>query len=148
MLWGHNDKESVMTRTVSTLTALGAAAIVASCSTAPVQEARSPKAQRELAAALAGRTAQAPVRCIPNYRANQMEIIDDYTILFRDGRTVYVQNPRGGCRGIDLGGYTLVTRQYGTAQLCDGDINQIVDLRSGIGGGACVFSPFVPYKKS
>ena len=127
--------------------AVGGAALLASCSTAPVQETRSPKAERQLAAALAGRTAQPPVRCLPSYRTTQMEVVDDWTILYKDGRTTYVQNPRGGCRGLGIGAYTMVTRQYGTNQLCDGDISQLVDLRSGMNGGSCVFGPFTPYTK-
>jgi hypothetical protein len=124
-----------------------AALVIASCTSTPTQEVRTPRAQKELAEALAGRTPGPPMNCLPNYRADNMEIIDDYTILFRDGRTVYVQNPRGGCNGIGSGAYTLVTRQFGTAQLCSGDINRVVDLRTGMGGGSCVFSPFVPYTK-
>ena len=120
---------------------------VAACTTTPTQETRSPRAQRELAEALAGRTQGPPVRCLPNYRADQMQVIDDYTILFRDGRTIYVQNPRGGCLGLGGGSRTLVTRQFGTSQLCDGDINHTVDLTSGMQGGSCVFGPFVPYTK-
>ena len=76
-----------------------------------------------------------------------MQVIDDWTILFRDGRTVYVQNPRGGCPGIGSGSRTLVTRPVGTNELCDGDINHTVDLVTRIGGGTCVFGPFVPYTK-
>lgn len=133
---------------VSPLIAVGGALLLASCSTAPVQEARSPKAERQLASALAGRTARPPVRCLPSYRTTQMEVIDDWTIVYRDGRTVYVQNPRGGCRGLGIGAYTMVTRQYGTNQMCDGDISQLVDLRTGMHGGSCVFGPFTPYTKS
>ena len=132
---------------VSTILALGAAVTVASCSTAPVQQVRDPRAAEQLASALAGRTPGRPVSCIPNYRTDQMQVIDDWTILFRDGRTVYVQNPRGGCGGLGTGRYTLVTRLYGTGQLCSGDINRLVDLPTGIQGGACVFAPFVPYTK-
>ena len=132
---------------VSPLIAAGSAVLLASCSTAPVQEVRSPKAERELASALAGRTAGPPVRCLPNYRTTQMQIVDDWTILYRDGRTTYVQNPRGGCRGLGIGSYTMVTRQYGTNQMCDGDFNQLVDLRTGVGGGSCIFGPFTPYTK-
>jgi len=133
---------------VSAMVALsGAALLSASCSTAPAQQARDPKAAQELARALQGRVAGPPVSCIPNFRGQaRMEVIDDYTILFRDGGTVYVQNPRGGCPGID-GRYTLVTRQYGSQQLCAGDINQLVDLTTKIQGGSCVFGPFVPYRK-
>lgn len=129
------------------LTVLVAGAVLAGCTTAPSQETRSPRAQRDLAEALAGHTPGAPVRCIPNFKADQMQVIDDYTILFREGRTVYVQNPRGGCSGLGSGSRTLVTRQFGTSQLCDGDLNHTVDLVSGIQGGACVFGPFVPYTR-
>ena len=133
---------------VSTILALGAAVTVASCSTAPVQQTRDPKAAEQLASALAGRTPGRPVSCIPNYRTDQMQVIDDWTILFRDGRTVYVQNPRGGCPGIGFGSTTLVTRLHGSPQLCSGDIQQLVDLSTGMTRGSCVFGPFVPYTRS
>ncbi|HVF37306.1 MAG TPA: hypothetical protein VNA29_05125 [Sphingomicrobium sp.] len=131
---------------VSTLVTLSGAVTLASCVAAPVQESRSPKAVEELAQALAGKAAGRATNCISNYRSTQMQVIDDWTILYRDGRTVYVQNPRGGCRGLNSG-MTLVTRQHGN-QLCSGDIHQLVDLRSGHGAGACVFSPFVPYRRA
>ena len=132
---------------VAPMIAFGAVMLITGCSTAPYAEVRDPKAQQELARALVGRAAQPSVSCLPNYRTTQMEVIDDWTILYRDGRNVYVQNPRGGCRGLSNGAYTMVTRQYVTNQLCDGDITQLVDLRSGIGGGACVFGPFTPYTR-
>lgn len=103
--------------------------------------------QKELAEALAGRTAGAPLRCIPNYRATQMEVIDDQTIIYRDGRTVYVQRPLSPCNGLANRTYTLVTKQYGSNELCHGTINQMVDLHTGMHGGACVFGDFVPYTK-
>jgi hypothetical protein len=129
------------------LLGLGGLTLLASCSASSVQTTPGPRAQRDLAEALAGRTPGPATRCIPNYRSNNMQVIDDNTILFRDGRTVYLQRPRGGCPGIGNGGRTLVTRQFGTNELCDGDINQLVDLSAGIQGGACVFGPFVPYTK-
>lgn len=129
------------------LVGLCGVAFLASCTTAPVQQTRSPRAQKELDQALAGRVAGKPLSCLPNYRANDMQIIDDWTILFRDGRTIYVQNPRGGCPGIGSRRNVLVTRLFGTNQLCSGDISHLFDPTSGIGGGACVFSEFVPYTK-
>lgn len=122
-------------------------AVASACSTTAAQPTRNPAASRELAEALAGRAAGAPQRCIPNYRAGSMRVIDDWTILFRSGSTVYLQTPRGGCPGIGSNRNTLVTRLWGTNQLCDGDISRLVDLSSGIGGGSCVFGPFVPYTK-
>ena len=135
-------------KTASTAMVLAGAALVASCSTATAQPERTARESAELAKALQGRTAGAPLRCIPNWRASNMQIVDDWTILFKDGRTVYVQNPRGGCPGIGNGRNTLVTRLWGTGQLCSGDISHLVDPSSGIGGGACVFSDFVPYTRT
>lgn len=127
--------------------ALAGTALLGACSTTPAQQARSERAQKELDEALAGRVQGKPVACLPTYRADNMQIIDDWTILFRDGRTVYVQNPRGGCPGIGSHRNVLVTRLFGTTQLCSGDISHLVDPTSGIGGGACVFSDFVPYTR-
>jgi hypothetical protein len=123
------------------------AAALAACSTAPAEPTRSARAQKELADALAGRVAGKPVSCLPNYRADNMQIIDDWTILFKDGRTIYLQNPRGGCPGIGSHRNILVTRLFGTNQLCSGDISHLLDPVSGIRGGACVFSEFVPYTR-
>jgi len=131
----------------STALIIAGSVAVASCSTSFAQPQPSARAAQELAAAVAGRTQGPPVDCLPSYRAAHQRVIDDWTILYRDGQTVYVQHPRGGCRGIGNGGYTLVARRRGTNRLCSGDIYQLVDLRTGIGGGACVFGPFVPYTR-
>ena len=127
---------------------LGCLLLGTACSTTPTQTARTPEASRDLAKALAGYTMGQPVRCIPNYSSTRMQIIDDRTILFRGNRTVYLQTPPGGCFGISSQMNTLVTRVWGSNQLCEGDINRLVDVNTGIGGGACVFGPFVPYTKS
>jgi len=122
-------------------------AILAACSTTAPQPERSAEAEAQLTKALAGRVAGTPVKCIPTYRADDMDIIDDWTILFKDGSTVYVQNPRGGCPGIANHRNVLVSRPMPSYQLCSGDIQHLFDPVSKIGGGACVFSDFVPYAK-
>ena len=46
---------------------LGLAALfVSSCTSTPAQEVRSPKAQKDLAEELAGRTPGSPVSCLPS----------------------------------------------------------------------------------
>ena len=129
------------------LLSLATLSVMTGCSTAPAQVTRSAEAQQELDKALAGRVAGKPVNCIPTYRADDMQIIDDWTILFKDGSTIYLQNPRGGCPGIGSSRNILVTRPIPSNQLCSGDINHLFDPVSRIGGGACVFSQFVPYTK-
>src|SRR4029453_18694729 len=121
--------------------------VLASCSTAPAEQARSPRAADELGDVMPGRVAGKPERCIPNDSSVQMEVVDDWTILFRDGGTLYVQNPPGGCTGIGNRSRTLVTRQFGS-QICEGDVNHLIDLRTGMGASTCLFGPFIPYRKA
>lgn len=138
-----------MNRAAILLTAAGLMGLAASCAPNPVYEQRAAaRSQAELSRELAGRVAGAPERCLPDYSRANLTIIDNDTLLYRDGRTIWVQRPRGGCTGLANSGNTLVTRQFGTSQMCDGDISQVVDLRSGMLAGSCVFGPFVPYRKA
>lgn len=127
----------------STLIAVSAAAMLAGTSSVPAQPNYNPS--QKLANALAGRTPGAPVRCISD-RA-RMNVVDDWTILYRDRGTIYVQKPRGGCHGLS-NSMSLVRNQFVSTRLCRGDINRVVDLRTGFGTGACVFSEFIPYRRA
>ncbi len=125
----------------SSLAAIAGVALLASFTTASAQR-QSPS--HDLANALAGRAPGAPVNCIR--QNSRMHVVDDWTILFRDRGVVYVQKPVGGCHGL-ANGMSLIRNQFGTTQLCRGDINRIVDLRTGFGTGACVYNKFIPYRK-
>ena len=129
-------------RISTTLAVLSAALLVSS--TAPARSDTVQRSAESVAKALAGRTAGAPVSCISD-RA-RMHVVDDWTILYRDRGTVYVQRPRSGCHGLS-NSMSLVRNQFVSTRLCRGDINRIVDLRTGFGTGACVFTDFVPYRK-
>jgi hypothetical protein len=132
---------------ISLLFATGAVALLGSASAEQVT--RSPKAQQELAKALAGRVAGEPVNCINDFRSEiRMTVIDDYTLLFRYHGVVYLQNPPGGCANISNKTNALTTRRSSTNQLCAGDINQVVQPSSGIFRGSCAFGRFVPYRKA
>ena len=74
-----------------------------------------------------------------------MVVIDDDTILYRDGRTTYVNKPLGSCNLLSRGSYALVTRSQGS-QLCRGDIATVTDVTSGTTVGSCALGDFVPYK--
>ena len=133
-----------MSLRTTTFAALSAASMLAAASSVPARPNSHPESAEKIANALAGRTAGAPVSCISD-RA-RMHVVDDWTILYRDRGNVYVQRPRGGCHGLS-NGMTLVRNQFVSTRLCRGDINRVVDLRTGFGTGACVFSEFVPYRK-
>jgi hypothetical protein len=122
---------------------LGLGALTASCSYAPPPMAPSPIAQDRLARELAGLIPGQPQSCLPQYRSQDMVVIDDATLLFRDGRNrVYRNNLEGTC---PVGpGYALVTRSIGTG-LCRGDIAQVTDVRNNFTIGSCVLGDFIPY---
>jgi hypothetical protein len=126
---------------------LMAGAVLASCTTGPPQPTmRTAEAQRQYQQLLMGKVPQAPMSCLPNYRANDMIRIDENTILFREGSSrTYVAHMQGPCTGIVSGHYALVTHQFGGQGLCRGDIAQVVDTLNGIPIGSCVWGDFTPY---
>ena len=126
---------------------LMATAVLASCTTGPTSPPmRTAQKQQEFQQLLEGKVAQAPISCLPHFRSGDMRVIDDETIAFRDGsKRTYVAHMAGGCNNLSSGHYALVTKQFGTADLCRGDIAQVVDTLNGFHVGSCVFSDFVPY---
>ena len=121
-----------------------AAAAVAGCSTAP-EPGRNAEAEATLNRTLAGRVAGPPMTCLPPYGRQEMITVDQNTILFRSGSTVYRNDLRsGGCANLG-GSYSLVTRSS-SGRLCSGDIAQVADIRNGITVGSCVLGDFVPYR--
>jgi len=126
---------------------VGAALLSTSTVAVAEKDGYSSRQAAKLGRALAGRTAGQPVGCISNTRGSEMQVIDDYTILFKEGGTLYVQKPRGGCPGLGSNNLTLVTRMAGSNRLCRGQIGELVDRVSGFNYGACVFNDFIPYRK-
>lgn len=123
-----------------------AAAAVASCTTAPPAATDSARAAERSQRLLAGKVAKPPVSCLPAYRADDMIVIDANTIAFRQsGSSVYLAHMKGGCSQLGRPGYALLTKQYGTNQLCRGDIAQVIDTMSRMTVGSCVFGDFTPY---
>ena len=130
-------------RAISVLV-IGAA--LASCTTAPPAPSRSADRQAEFQQLIGGKVAQAPIACLPHYQANDMRVIDENTVVFRaSGNRVYVAHLNGGCNGLGSPSTTLVTKQYGTADLCDGQIATVYDSLSRTTVGSCSFERFQPF---
>lgn len=133
--------ENAMRFMTLSFVAIGAVA----CQTAAEPPARTAKAQATYDRMLAGKVAGKPAMCLPTRRSNDMVVIDDNTILFRDGRTVWVNQPPGGCMNLGNGSYALQTRSVGS-QMCRGDIARVTDMTAGIDVGSCALGAFVPYR--
>jgi hypothetical protein len=131
-------------RSIALLTATAA---LAACTTAPQQTA-SAEGEAHFQRLIAGKAAGPAVSCISRMRADNMTVIDDDRVAFRDGNRVYLNDFRGqGCSGAGSGFYTLVTRSSG-AQLCSGDIAELVDARTGMLRSACILGDFTPYMRT
>jgi len=125
---------------------LVAVAALASCSTAPPQPTRSADGQREFEQLVAGKVAGAPIKCLPSYDQNDMIVIDEQTIAYRQGRRrVLINHMNGGCPGLGRASTALVTRSFGPSETCRGDIARVIDTGSRMMVGSCVFGDFVPY---
>ena len=119
------------------------AATFTGCSTAP--EYRSARAEANLQRELAGKVALKAIDCLPSFNSGNMVVIDDSTILFKQGRNkVYSNDVSGGsCAGLGSGHYALVTQQHG--RLCRGDFAKVMDVSNGTTIGSCVIGEFIPY---
>ena len=126
------------------------ATAVTACTTAPQPApVRSVEAEQHLNKLLAGKTAGQPLNCLPAWRSNDMVVVDDNTVVFRDSSSrVYVNNFRGaGCSNLGSGWYALLTRRSGST-LCSGEIAEVIDTSSGMTVGSCSLGEFVPYTRA
>lgn len=119
---------------------------IAACATVEGEPVRSEAAQRELARYLDGKVAGQPQSCLPSFRSQDMVVIDERTILFRDGANrVWRNEVVGPCNSLGRPGTAIVTRQVASNSLCRGEIAQIIDTSGGFTVGSCSFGDFVPY---
>ena len=137
-----------MLREVATrlISALLAGAVLASCTAVPPPPTRTAEAQQRYDMLLSGKVPQPPLSCLPSYRANDMILVDDDTLVFRDsGNRVYVNHMRGPCNGLANSNNALVTHEYTGPGPCSGDIARVVDTMTRMDVGSCAWGDFVPY---
>jgi hypothetical protein len=104
--------------------------------------ARSPALDKLLGTAVAGPA----VDCInlPRVRSSTTLSNPD-TIVYRMGRTQYVNQPAGGCNfRLD----PIIVSRTPSTNLCRGDIISVVDRSSRIPVGSCGLGSFVPYRSA
>ncbi|MCD2323065.1 hypothetical protein LQ953_03435 [Sphingomonas sp. IC-56] len=94
---------------------------------------------------LEGRVAGAPVNCIAQGPGISSTIVDGKAIVYRSGRTLYVNEPESDPRAL-RGDDILVTRTFGS-QLCSTDVVQMVDRLGGFPRSPVFLGKFVPYTK-
>ena len=124
-------------------------ATIASCTTAAGPPTRSAQGQQQFERLVAGKVAGPPLSCLATFNTNDMVVIDDETVAFRQGANrVYVNHLQSGCNGIASGFNALVTRQSDASSLCRGDIAESRNLTSHLTTGSCIFGDFIPYTRA
>lgn len=105
---------------------------------------REARKQAALDTMLAGYQPGEPRSCVNSRDLRGPTAYGERTLVFREGRTIWVNETSGGCD--DAGRDALITRQFGP-QLCRGEIARTADLTSGFQSGSCSLGDFVPYRK-
>lgn len=112
--------------------------------TLPAQAAK-PDVEARIAKVLAGRVAGEPVDCIPQHQIQSTQIFDRTAILYKVGRTWYLNRPTSGANFLDRDD-VLVTDTH-SSDLCSIDIVRLLDSGSHFPSGTLGLGKFVPYKK-
>jgi hypothetical protein len=118
--------------------------MLAACTTAPPPMARSAEGQQDYERLIAGKVAGAPMQCLQSRDMNDMTVIDESTVAYGRGSRVYISHMQGPCNGLG-GTAAMVTRSFGAAESCRGDIVQMVEPTTHTEVGSCIFGEFTPY---
>jgi hypothetical protein len=105
---------------------------------------RTQENEARLAKMLEGRTPGEPVKCIPAFQADRLQVFEGVAMVYGTGNTLYVARPAQpeSLRWDDI----VVVNRYG-GQLCHDDVVRTVDRMSGFTTGVVFLSKFVPYTK-
>jgi hypothetical protein len=98
----------------------------------------------KLAKLLDGRVAGPPSHCISLPWTSGSQIIAGRAIAYRQGGTLWVNQPRSGAES--LRGDDILLTRTSTTQLCSIDTVNLIDRASHIQRGFVVLGDFVPYR--
>lgn len=104
-----------------------------------------PDREAELARALQGRVAEAPVDCIDMRRVRNTRIINGTAILYNTGNVIYVNRPDNGAESLRSWDQ-MHTRQF-MSRLCSVDTVQMFDPNVHTLKGVVFLGEFVPYRR-
>jgi len=99
---------------------IASAVVLSSCTAAPP-----PPANNAPIAAIAGRIAGPPQRCVLTEQGTGLQPVNRNTVTYRSGRTIWVNQMQGTCGGFGQWD-VMVTEPIGT-QYCAGDLVRSFD---------------------
>lgn len=110
-----------------------------------IAQAKPQDREAELARAIQGRVAEAPVQCIDLHRVRSSRIINGTAIVYDAGSVIYVNRPENGADQLNQWD-TMVTRTPST-RLCNVDTVTMIDRASHNFTGVVFLGDFVPYRR-
>lgn len=124
--------------------AIAAAALIVLCGS-PASAGRKKPASDPLATALAGRVAGKPTDCIDPQFSDGPQVIDDHTLIYRQGRRIWRNDLPAACPSLNPQSTLIISRWGG--QLCRNDTFRTIETGSTIPSGICRFGDFTPYDR-
>ena len=112
---------------------------------APALARDNPRDEAAVARMLDGKAPEAPRKCLTAWDSRNSSVHDG-TVLFRVNSRLVYKNDMQDCHLLHEDDI-LQTNLYGTSQLCEGDIAQVINRAGRYGKGACTFGEFVPYRR-
>jgi hypothetical protein len=98
-----------------------------------------------LARELAGYTAGPPQACVPTFANQNLRVIDNRTLAYGYGTTMYVNHLPGPCPALEPLNTLIVDAQGG--QYCRGDRVRGLEPGAVIPGPTCNLGNWIPYRK-
>jgi hypothetical protein len=127
-------------------TLLPLAALAACTASAGGQVEATPAEEAAFSAAIAGRTAGAPVACVRQRDLRNTRAAGPDTLLFDGpGGIVYVNRTKSSCPRIRPW-HAILHRTSQTA-MCTNELIRVFEPQSGIEFGGCTLGEFTPYRR-
>jgi hypothetical protein len=119
---------------------LVAVAALAGCTEPPPAAPNTAFAQE-----LAGHVPGKPESCVTSYPAENLRIVDQSTIAYGSGRTIYVNHLGGPCPALSQFNTIIVDAGIG-GQYCRGDHVRGLEPGAIIAGPQCNLGDWIPYR--
>ena len=104
------------------------------------------RGEKKLAEMLEGRVAGEPQSCINTFGSRNLTQIDNTALVYRDGKTIWVNYTRNPDSIDDSD--VMVLKRFSGSSLCRTDTIELVDRVGGFFSGVLMLDDFIPYTET
>jgi len=95
--------------------------------------------------AIANRTPGAAVDCVDRAWVHGPTVIDQRTLAYRDGRTLWINRLPDACPSLD--DKVIMVSEATGSRICRGDAFRTVEPYGSVASGVCRLGAFTPYRR-